>query len=82
MLETFSDTRVDNPGRRIFDEHERGGIERRLDDDHEFSRQQRPEPVTNHHEYEAKTCMDYLLRGLDGFHSWILHSSIAKQSKA
>lgn len=52
------------------------------DDDHDFSKRQGPEPVTTHHEYEAKTCMVHLLRGLDGFPSWILHSSVAEQSRA
>lgn len=51
------------------------------DDDDDFSKKVKGRTCYDPHEYEAKNCIIYLLRGLDGSPSWILHSSIAKQSK-
>lgn len=81
-LETFKDTKGYNSAGALLISTREGETSAGPDDDHDFSRKQMPEPVTTHHEYEAKSCMVYILGGLDGFPSWILHSGIAKQSRA
>lgn len=83
MRETFYDTRGCNAvGAHLMSTRD-GERSAGPDDDHGFSRKQRPEPVTTHHEYEAKTWHGYIFSvALTALPAWVLHSSIAKQSIA
>lgn len=85
MLETFQDTCGNDATGALFISTRDGETSACPDNDHGFLRKQRPEHVTTHHEYEAKTWHGvYLLCGLDGpslLGSAFKHSK-AKHSKA